>query len=231
MTTRWIDIPAADGKTFKAYLSLPPAGKGLGIVLIQEIFGVNKHIRAVADQWASDGYTVLTPDLFWRMEPEVELGYAGPDMEKGLAFLQKLDFPAAVSDLASTVKTLRVMPECTGKVASLGFCMGGLLSYLCAASAGVDAAVCYYGGGIHTQLDQAGKITCPILFHFAEKDGFIPMSAIEAVQKTFTGRPNATVHLYPNVDHGFNCWERPSYHQPSAALARGRSLQFLASVL
>ncbi|MBE0613412.1 MAG: dienelactone hydrolase family protein [Burkholderiales bacterium] len=235
MSSRWIDIKAQDGGTFKAYLSLPrqaeKAGKGPGIVLIQEIFGVNAHIRGVADQYASDGYTVLAPDMFWRMQPMVELGYDGDDFQKGIGYMQKMDFAAGLKDLTATVAALRGMPECSGKVASIGYCMGGMLSYLCAANAGVDAAVCYYGGGIHNKLEEAAKIKCPVLFHFAGDDAHIPAAAVEAVQKTFAGRSGVRIDVYPGANHGFNCWDRAAYHQQSAALARGRSLAFLATTI
>jgi carboxymethylenebutenolidase len=230
MASRWIDI-AGDGGKFGAYLSLPPTGKGPGLVVIQEIFGVNAHIRSVADQYALDGYTVLAPDIFWRNAPRVELGYGEKDFGAGFELYQKTDFGKAVTDLTATVKALRALPECTGKVGSLGFCMGGLLSFLAAANAGVDAAVCYYGGGIGDQLGQVGKIRCPILLHFAEKDGFIPLTVVEATKKAFAGRTNATVQVYPGVDHGFNCWERVPYNQRASALAHGRSLQFLSETL
>lgn len=235
MNSRWIDIKAQDGGSFKGYLSLPhhadKGAKGPGIVLIQEIFGVNSHIRGVADQYASDGYTVLAPDIFWRMQPMVDLGYGPDDFQKARDLMQKMDFAAGVKDLSATVAALRVLPECTGKVASIGYCMGGMLSYLCAANAGVDAAVCYYGGGIHTKLDEAAKIKCPVLFHFAGDDAHIPTSAVEAVQKTFAGRDGVRIDVYPGANHGFNCWDRPAYNQQSAALARGRSLSFLATTL
>ena len=235
MNSHWIDIKAQDGGSFKGYLSLPhqieKKGKGPGIVLIQEIFGVNSHIRAVADQYASDGYTVLAPDIFWRMRPMVDLGYGPDDFQKGIGYMQKFDFAAGVKDLAATVAALRGLPECTGKVASIGYCMGGMLSYLCAANAGVDAAVCYYGGGIHTRLAEAGKIKCPVLFHFAGNDSHIPAAAVEAVKQTFAGREGVRIDVYPGAEHGFNCWDRPAYNQQSAALARGRSLSFLATTI
>lgn len=235
MNSRWIDIKAQDGGSFKGYLSLPhktdKGTKGPGIVLIQEVFGVNSHMRAVADQYASDGYTVLAPDIFWRMQPMVDLGYVGKDRDQAIGYMQKMDLPAAVKDLQATVATLRALPECTGKVASVGYCMGGMLSYLCAANAGVDAAVCYYGGGIHNKLDEAGKIKCPLLFHFGGNDANIPPSAVEAVKQAFGGRADARIDVYPGAEHGFNCWDRASYNQQSAALARGRSLSFLATTI
>jgi carboxymethylenebutenolidase len=231
VNSRSIDIQASDGKSFKGYLSLPPTGSGPGIVLIQEIFGVNAHIRAVADQYAMDGYVVLAPDVFWRQEPGLDIGYSPEDMQKGMGLLQNMDFAKTVQDLASTVKALRALPECSGKVASIGYCMGGTLSYLCAANAGVDAAVCYYPGGVDKQLGQADKIKCPIMFHFAEKDRLISMDAVAAVKSAFAGRNDATVHVHPDVDHGFNCWARPAYQQKTAAYAHGLSLSFLATAL
>jgi carboxymethylenebutenolidase len=231
MNSRWIDIDTNNGNAFRGYLSLPPKGSGPGIVLIQEIWGVNSHIRAVADQYALDGYVVLAPDVFWRQKPGVDLAYDDAGSAQAFDYMKKLDFPLAVQDLTTAVKLLRGMQEVTGGVASVGFCMGGMLSYLCAANAGIDAAVCYYGGGIHTQLDQASKITCPILFHFAEKDHFIPKSAIDAVKATFANSRNAVIETYPDVDHGFNCWERPSYNQKASAVAHGLSLSFLGKVL
>jgi carboxymethylenebutenolidase len=235
MNSRWIDIKAQDGGSFRGYLSLPhqaeKAGKGPGIVLIQEIFGVNAHIRGVADQYASDGYTVLAPDIFWRMQPMVDLGYGPEDMQQGMGYMQKMDFTAGVKDLAATVAALRGLPECSGRVASIGYCMGGMLSYLCAANAGVDAAVCYYGGGIHTRLAEAGKIKCPVLFHFAGDDAHIPAAAVEAVKQAFAGREGVRIDVYPGANHGFNCWDRAAYKQQSSALAHGRSLSFLATTI
>ena len=109
--------------------------------------------------------------------------------------------------------------------------MGGMLSYLCAAHAGVDSAVCYYGGGIHTKLEEAGKIKCPILFHFAGNDSHIPATAVEAVKQAFAGRERVRIDVYPGANHGFNCWDRAAYNQQSAALAHGRSLSFLATTI
>ena len=161
----------------------------------------------------------------------VHLGYGPDDFQKGIGYMQKMDFAAGVKDLAATVAALRGLPECGGKVASIGYCMGGMLSYLCAANAGVDAAVCYYGGGIHTKLEEAGKIKCPVLFHFAGDDAHIPAAAVEAVKQTFAGREDVRIDVYPGANHGFNCWDRAAYNQRSAALARGRSLAFLATAI
>ncbi len=231
MPAKWIDVKAADGGVFKAYLSLPPTGRGPGILLIQEIFGVNEHIRAVADQYAMDGYTVLAPDVFWREEPGIQLGYDKDGFAKGLQLVQRTKFAQCTADLADALKCLRGLPECTGRVASLGYCMGGRLSFHLAAETDVDAAVCYYGGGIPTVLSEAPKIRAPMLMHFAEKDSFIPVASVQSVRDAFAGRDDVMIEVYTGVDHGFNCWSRSMYDQTAAALARGRTLAFLATNL
>lgn len=230
MTSKTIRIQAEDGSgSFSGYVALPPTGTGPAILLIQEIFGVNEHIRAVADQYALDGFVVLAPDVFWRQEPDVDIGYDQASFEKGFGLMQGMNFPKAIEDLATAAKALKAMPEVTGKVASLGYCMGGLLSYMVGTTPGaVDAAICYYGGGIHDNLDRAPQATSPMLMHFAEKDGFIPMSAIEQVKSVFSQKANVAIHTYAEVDHGFNCWGRPMYNQHAAVTARARTLAFLA---
>lgn len=231
MSKSWISVRNASGETFDAYVSLPPTGKGPGLLVIQEIFGVNEHIRAVADQYAADGYTVIAPDIFWRDEKRLELNYDQAGFDKGLALLGKLDVDLVAQDLKAAVATLRGHAACTGKVGSVGFCMGGLLSFAAAAHAGVDTAVCYYGGGIHQHLDLAKDIKVPVLFHFAEKDGYIPASAVEAVRNAMGSRSNVRIIVHPDVDHGFNCWRRPAWHQVTAARARGLSLVHLSETL
>lgn len=232
MQSQRITINSKDGGQFGAYLSLPPTGKGPGILLIQEIFGINQHIRDVADQYASDGFVVLAPDVFWRQEAGVDIGYDDESFKKGFALMQGMDFPKAVEDLCVAAQTLKALPQVSGKVASLGYCMGGMLSYMVGTTDGaVDATVCYYGGGIHTALDRAPQANVPMLMHFAEKDGFIPMQAVEQIKDAFQNNSAVEIHTYPDVDHGFNCWGRPMYQQKAAALARGRSLEFLSRTI
>lgn len=231
MNSSTISITSHDGQQFDAYLSLPPTGHGPGLVIIQEIWGVNEHIKAVADQYAMDGYVVLAPDVFWRQEANVNLKYNEPDTQKAYQLMTNLDEANAVADLVSTAKTLRARPEVSGKLGSIGYCMGGRLSYQLAASGAVDAAVCYYGGGIQNHLDKAPAVQCPILFHYAALDAHIPPTAVAAVKKAFAGRTNAEFHVYQDADHGFNCWGRPMYQQRAAALARGRTLAWLSEHL
>ncbi|MEF7616557.1 dienelactone hydrolase family protein [Aquincola sp. MAHUQ-54] len=230
MKTEWIQINAQDGGQYGAYLALPPAGTGPGLVLFQEIFGVNAHIRAVAEQYAMDGFVVLAPDVFWRDAPRVELGYSGADYDRAIELMKAAKPEHLAADIKTTVAALRTRTEVDaagGKVGAIGYCMGGRLAYIAAADPGVDAAVCYYGGGIHDQLDRSAAITCPIQFHYAEQDHAIPLPKVEEVRSAFAGKA-AELHVYPRATHGFNCWARASYHAPSAALAHGRALQFLA---
>lgn len=240
--TQWATVPTRDG-TMDAYLALPPGGHGPGLLLLQEIFGVNEHIRAVADQYALAGFVVLAPDVFWRQAPRVELGYEGKDRQRGISLASALQGAEVVADLQAAVAVLRARPEVAaapgddkantkigGKVGAIGWCMGGRLAYTAAAVAGVDAAVAYYGGGIQGQLALAPQITCPMQFHYAGHDDHIPPKAVAAVRQAFAGKP-AEFFNYPGAAHGFNCWARASYHAGSAALAHGRSLAFLAQAL
>jgi carboxymethylenebutenolidase len=225
VSTQWLDI--APG--FGAFLALPPAGQGPGLVLWQEIFGVNGHIQAVAEQYALDGFVVLAPDVFWRQSPRVQLGYEGEDRQQARALMQAYAPDHALADVAASVAALRARPEVAGrKLGTFGYCMGGRLAYLAAATTRVDAAVAFYGGGIHSQLERAAAISCPMQFHYAEHDDHIPLQAVDSVRAAM---PRSEVFVYPGAMHGFNCWDRASYHASSAALAHGRALAFLAQAL
>ncbi|MDU6727540.1 MAG: dienelactone hydrolase family protein, partial [Bradyrhizobium sp.] len=195
MAGQWVDIAAADGGTFKGYLAVPASGSGPGIVLLQEIFGVNASMRAVADYYAEEGYVVLAPELFWRFEPGIELGYGEADFAKAFGYYQRFDVNLAIKDTADALKVLRARPECQGKVRALGFCLGGKLAYLTAARTDVDCAVSYYGVGIEADIAEAKTIKGPIVFHFAELDKFAPAEAREAIKAGFAGRDDAEFYL------------------------------------
>lgn len=226
--TQWIDVDSSDGR-FGAYFALPPAGRGPGLLLLQEIFGVNHHIRGVAEQYALAGFVVMAPDLFWRQGERIELGYEGADAQRAYQLMGTIKPEQVVADMKATLTTLRARGESSNKVGAIGYCMGGRLAFNAAALCGVDAAVAYYGGGIQNQLDLAPKIACPIQFHYGELDTHIPLTAVDAVREAVVDK-DAEVHLYPGAEHGFNCWARGSYHPASAALAHGRSLSFLAQL-
>lgn len=229
VTTQWIDVTSSDG-SFGAYLALPPARRGPGLLLLQEIFGVNTHIRSVAEQYALAGFVVLTPDLFWRKGARIELGYEGDDSQRAYQLMATIQTEAVVRDMQATLATLRARPECDAKAGAIGYCMGGRLAYTAAALCGVDAAVAYYGGRIQDQLHLAPQINCPIQFHYGERDDHIPPSAVEAVRQAVVDK-DAEIHVYAGAPHGFNCWARSSYYPAAAALAHGRSLAFLAQQL
>nr|WP_249184960.1 dienelactone hydrolase family protein [Burkholderia cenocepacia] len=210
---------------------MPKRGKGPAVIIIQEIFGVNAHIRAVADQYAADGFVALAPDVFWRTQPRVELTYEGADRDKGIELMKKTDVGLAVADIGAAADALRARPEVDGKLAAIGYCFGGQLAYRAAATGKLDAAVSYYGGGIQNALDLAGQVTQPILFHYAGNDHGIPLTAVDQVKAAFAGHGHASFHVYPGAEHGFNCTDRASYNQRAAALAHGRTLTFLAEHL
>lgn len=228
LRTDWVEVPVPGG-TMDAYLAVPPAGRGPGLLLLQEIFGINPHIRGLAQQYALAGFTVIAPDLFWREGRRIELGYVGAERDRALALMRTVTRDAVVADMQASLAVLRARPECAARVGAIGYCMGGRLAFTAAALCGIDAAVCYYGGGIATQLELAAQIRCPILFHHAGQDTSIPPEAVAAVRAAMAGA-TAQFHDYPAAQHGFNCWSRAAYHPASAALALGRSLEFLAAL-
>ncbi len=231
MNAQWITVTSQNQETFDGYLTLPPTGTGPGLVLVQEIWGVNAHIRAVAEQYALDGYVVLAPDVFWRQQRRVELDYDQEGSERAFALVRAADAQQCGADVAATVEHLRGMDTVSGKVGVMGFCFGGQLAYRATATGKPDAAVSYYGGGIHKQLELAKEIRQPILFHFGGEDPMIPPDAVDSIRGAMAHNDQAEFFVYPGADHGFNCWGRPSYNQAAAALAHGRALAFLAEHL
>ena len=197
MAGRYIDVSAKDGGTFKAYLAMPEKGSGPGIVLLQEIFGINHYIRSVADAWAEEGYVVLAPDLFWRIAPGIELDFDAAGYKKAFEYYGKFDGDAALRDIADTIAALKTLPQCKGKIGALGFCLGGLLAYRAAARGNVDCAVSYYGVGIDKFLGEAAQIKCPMVLHFGELDKYAPPAAVEAIRKAFAGRENSRFMSIP----------------------------------
>jgi len=230
VTTQWIEIDSADGK-FGAYLAIPHTRKGPGIVLIQEIFGVNEHIRSVAEQYAADGYLVIAPDLFWRSGQRIELAYDEAGWKRAVELMNATDVGQAQKDIELAIDALKAQPGLDGGIASIGYCFGGLLSYHTAANGLVDVAVAYYGGGIQNQLERADEIDVPLLMHFGEEDSHIPLDAVENIAERFENNDNVEIVVYPEAEHGFNCSHRDSYNQRAAAEAHGNTLIFLGQEL
>lgn len=212
-----IQLTAADGHKFSCYKA-EPSGKPKGaIVVIQEIFGVNDHIRKTADLYASEGYLALAPAIFDRVKPGVDIGYTMPEMQEGFGYKGATKIEDAIKDIQATVNEAQK----GGKVGVVGFCFGGLLAWLSAAKvSGLAAAVPYYGGGIPDVAHEQPKV--PVMLHFGEKDSYIPM---EGVAKVKAAHPNAQVFTYV-ADHGFNCDQRGAYNEASAKEARKRTLEF-----
>lgn len=231
MAGEFIELTASDGGRFRGYLTLPSSGRGPGIVLCQEIFGINAYVREVAEYYAEEGYVVLAPDLFWRMQKNVDLGYSPEEWQKAFEFFQKFDVNLGLKDIASAVQTLRGHPSCTGKVGALGFCLGGKLAYLAAARAGVDCAVGYYGVGIEGSLDEKDKIRCPMILHFAAEDKYVTPEAFQKIKAAFQSRPEVEIYYYPGVDHAFARTGGEHYNKPATGLAHSRSIALFRKVL
>ncbi|MDR3380951.1 dienelactone hydrolase family protein [Cupriavidus basilensis] len=222
-----IQIHAADG-AFNAYLATPASGKGPGIVLCQEIFGVNATMRAVADYYAEEGYTVLVPDLFWRIAPGIELGDRGEDFQRALGLYQRFDEALGVKDVGAALDALRARPECVGQTGVLGFCLGGKLAYLAACRLdGVACAVAYYGVGIEHALGEAANIQGRLVLHVAERDGFCPPEAQAKIRAALGGKDGIELYVYPGVDHAFARTGGEHFDHPSALMAHQRSIAAL----
>ena len=221
-----IRIASADGFEFGAYQAQPEGEAAGAIVVIQEIFGVNVHIREVVDGYAEAGYFAIAPKIFDRIDRDIELGYEDADMARGidLAFAQ-LDMAQTLGDLQATINTAAGQTG-NGKVGVVGYCFGGLLTWLSACElSGVTAASAYYGGGIAGEAQRSAS--CPVIMHFGELDAHIPMTDVEKIK---AAQPDVEVFVYP-ADHGFNCNHRGSFDADAASLARERTLAFFSEQL
>ena len=219
---QFTELKAADGQAIPAYVAQPKGQAKGGIVVIQEIFGVNSHIRAVADGYAAEGYLAVAPAIFHRVKPDVELGYEQDDMTAGMALktaTEALPSPGVMQDIKAAIQHASQ----AGKVGIVGFCYGGLLTWRSACTLdGLSAAVPYYGGGVTTPDEVARKPKCPVLAHFGDQDHWIPLESVEAFKKA---HPEVEVHVY-HANHGFNCDQRGSWNAEAARLARERTLAF-----
>ena len=214
-----ITLTAADGHELTAYRADPQGRPRGGLVVVQEIFGVNDHIRKVADDFAAEGYAVIAPAMFDRVQRGVELGYKEADIAEGRAIRGKIADSDALKDIAAAHDAVKA----TGKVGIVGYCWGGFIAWLAATRLdGFSAAIAYYGGGIGNVAQETPR--CPVMMHFGEKDTAIPLADVDKIRAAQKDR--VEIHLYP-AGHGFNCDQRGSFDAPSAQLARERSLAFL----
>jgi carboxymethylenebutenolidase len=212
------ELQAADGHRFSAFVARPQGTPRGALVVLQEIFGVNSHIRAVAERYAAEGYVAIAPALFDRLQRGVELGYTEDDVQRGRELKMASQQDLALLDIAAAVAE----GTQAGKVGIVGYCWGGLMTWLAACKVdGLSAAISYYGAGIPDQA--ALQPRCPVLMHFGERDHLIPQPQVQAFTQA---RPEVEVHVYP-ADHGFNCDQRAAFEPASADLARQRTLAFL----
>jgi carboxymethylenebutenolidase len=227
---KFIDLTSADGFVFPAYVAEPAGTPKAAVVVLQEIFGVNSHIRSVADGYAAAGYLAVAPATFHRVRPGVDIGYTDADMKTGMelkAAVEALPAPGVLQDIQAAIDHAA---KSTGgkKVGIVGYCWGGLLTWRAAATlSGLSAAVPYYGGGMTAGDEPARRPACPVLAHFGDQDHWIPLDTVEAFKKA---QPGVEVHVYA-ANHGFNCDQRGSYNEAAATLAKQRTLAFFASHL
>jgi carboxymethylenebutenolidase len=222
-----IVIEGRDG-TFNAYIARPKALPAAAVVVLQELFGVNADIRKTCDELAEQGFVAVAPDLFWRQEPGVDLSVTSePDWQHGLRLYQAYDRDAGVRDIKDTLNAVAKLPECTGKIAVQGYCLGALMTFLTAVRGQVNAAVAYHGADTEKYLDEADSLSAPLLMHLGEEDEFISKVAQAEIKAALAGKANATVYSYPGQRHAFARHNGTHYNAAAAALANGRTGEFL----
>lgn len=231
MSGETLTIKTPDGD-FSAYVARPAAAKAPAVVVIQEIFGVNAVMRGIADELAAAGYLAVCPDLFWRIEPGIDItDQSEAEWKQAFQLYQAFDVEQGVEDIAATIAAVRADPGCSGKVGAVGFCLGGLLAYLTATRTDADGCVAYYGVGIENFTDEAGKLTHPLLVHIAEEDEFVPKEAQAAIVRALGVHPLVDIHTYPGRNHAFARQGGAHYDAGDAAKAQGGTLAFFSETL
>lgn len=231
-TTRTETVTLHDGE-MSAHLAVPDAGTGPGVLLIQEIGGVNGYIKDVAERLADLGYVVLAPDVFWRVQPgfAVEV-FNETTLGQAMGVVGRLDGEKVLADLGEALEALRELPEVIGGVGVVGFCFGGTYAFLMAAEYEPDVVVSYYGSGVAGAIDRADEIQCPVLFHFGGQDPYLPVADIEAIRAATSGLPHVDVLVQPDAGHAFDNHASEMFHDPvAAASAWTRTTAFLAEHL
>ena len=222
-----ITIEGRDG-TFNAYIARPKASPAPSVVVLHEVFGVNTDIRKTCDELAEQGFVAVAPDLFWHQEPGVDLSVnSEPDWQHGLRLYQAYDRDAGVRDISDTLDAVAKLPDCTGKIAVQGYCLGALMTFLTAVRCRVDAAVAYHGAETEKYLGEVDNLSAPLLMHLGEEDEFISKPAQAQIKAALASKANATVYSYPGQRHAFARHNGAHYNAAAAALANGRTSEFL----
>lgn len=220
-------ITTPDG-SFEAYVARPARASAPVVLVLQEIFGVNADIRATCDELAVRGFIAVAPDLFWRDAPGLDLNsWSEADWKRGLDLYATYDLDRGVRDVAATAAAARAMDGSNGKVGVMGFCLGGLMSFLTAARTSIDAAVVYYGGKTDEHIDEADKVTAPVIMHFGETDEFITPEARSKIKAAFAGKSNVVIYSYPGCSHAFARHTGTHYDAAAATTANDRTYAFL----
>jgi carboxymethylenebutenolidase len=225
--TDHITIDGRDG-SFGAYIARPSDRPAPAVVVLHEVFGVNEDIRQHCDELAEQGFLAVAPDMFWRLEPGVELGVTSEaDWQHGFRLYQEFNRDAGARDARDTIDAVRQLPECSGKVALLGYCLGGLMTFITAARYGADAAVAFHGGETEKYLSEAGGLDTPLLMHLAGEDEYMPKAVQDEIKTALDDKPNVTIYTYPGQWHAFSRNGGEHYNAEAAALANRRTSEFL----
>ena len=224
-------ISTSEGQ-FSAYIARPDATKAPAVVVIQEIFGVNAVMREITDRFAEAGYLAICPDLFWRIEPGIDItDRSEAEWKRAFELYNAFDVDTGIGDIAATIAHVRQDAGCSGKVGAVGFCLGGLLAYLTATRTDVDAAVAYYGVGIDRYTAESNRLSAPLLLHIAEEDQFVPKEAQKLILAALKKHPHVQVYQYPGQDHAFARIGGDHYNAEAADTAWGRTLALFKSAL
>ena len=227
-----IQIKSLEGKEFSAYCAMPSAGTGPGMIVIQEIFGVNAVMRQICDGYAAKGYITVCPDLFWRQQPGIQISDKTPaEWDRAMELYKGFNAEAGVRDLLSTLAHVRNIKGCSGKVGSVGYCLGGKMAYLMDSRSDVDAAVSYYGVGLDQMLDEIHDIRMPLMLHIAALDKFVPEPVRKKILTSIAKNPVITAYVYEGVDHAFARLGGQNYNKEAADLANQRTDAFFAKNL
>ena len=231
MTDTSLTVTTADG-AFKAYVAHPADSPAPAIVVIQEIFGVNAVMREICDDLAAHGYLAVCPDLFWRLEPGIDItDQSQAEWDKAFSLFSAFDVDAGVGDIAATIDAVRADPACNGKVGAVGYCLGGLLAYLAATRTDSDASVGFYGVNLGAYLGEAERLVQPLMLHIAEADEYTPAPLQEQIVAALKNHPRVEIHTYPGRDHAFARKGGAHFDAGDAGLANGRTIEFFKAHL